>query len=88
MYVFCVAKGHQLEAQERNCWSYNHDKTDRPFGLGKKVWLHVPLVRKQQSKKFTWPWRGPYRVVEVRGGLNYRLVNIHNPCDHQFAHVL
>ena len=87
MRVFRAAREHQLEAQERNCRSYNRDKTDKPFGLGEKVWLHVPSVRKERSKKFTRPWRGPYRVVEIRGGLNYGLVNMHNPRDHQFVHV-
>jgi hypothetical protein len=87
MRAFRAAKEHQLEAQERNCRSYNRDRTDKPFGLGEKVWLHVPSVRKERSKKFTRPWRGPYRVVEIRGGLNYGLVNTHNPRDHQFAHV-
>jgi hypothetical protein len=87
MQAFQVAKEHQLEAQERNCCSYNCDRTDKPFSLGEKVWLHVPSVRKEHSKKFTQPWQGPYQVVKIQGGLNYGLVNTHNPHDHQFAHV-
>jgi hypothetical protein len=88
MQAFQAAKEHQLEAQEHNCHSYNHNRTNKLFSLGEKVWLHVPSVRKEHSKKFTQPWQGPYQVVEIQGGLNYGLVNTHNPCDHQFAHVL
>lgn len=65
MHVFHADKGHQLKAQEWNCWSYNHDKADQLFSLGKKVWLHVPPVWKQWSKKFTQPWWGPYHMVKV-----------------------
>jgi hypothetical protein len=87
MIAFKTARENQVLAQEKNCRSYNRTRTDRPFELGEKVWLHVPHVRPQRSKKFTRPWRGPYRIVEARGGLNYGLVGVHNPRDHQFAHV-
>ncbi len=65
MLAFCAAKEHQLEAQEHNCCSYNHDKQDQPFKLGNKVWLYVPVVQKQWSKKFLRPWQGPYQIVKL-----------------------
>src|SRR3989344_396490 len=65
MLAFHAAKEHQLK--ERNCRSYNRNKRDQPFELGDKVWLYMPVVRKQRSKKFSRPWRGPYRIVELRG---------------------
>ncbi len=55
--------------------------------LGEKLWLRVPHVAKQWSKKLCRPWKGPYRVVKIWGGLNYGLQNVHNPRDRQFAHV-
>jgi hypothetical protein len=47
----------------------------------------VPHVVKQWSKKLCWPWKGPYQVIKIHRGLNYSLQNIHNPHNHQFAHI-
>jgi hypothetical protein len=85
--AFASARENQVAAQDKNRRIFNRSRTDRPYALGERVWLHVPSVRPRRSKKFTRPWRGPYRVVELRGNLNYGLQHVHNPRDHQFAHV-
>ncbi len=85
--AFRSARHCQAEAQERNRSHYNRGRKDVHYALGEKVWLRVPHVARQRSKKLRRPWKGPYRVVEIRGGLNYGLQNIHNPRDRQFVHV-
>jgi hypothetical protein len=85
--AFALAWENQVAAQDKNCHIYNCSWTDWPYALGERVWLHVPSVQPQCSKKFTQPWRGLYCVVKLRGNLNYGLQHVHNPQDHQFTHV-
>ena len=43
------------------------------FAVGDLVYLHVPVVKPGRSRKFTNPWRGPYRITAKRSDALYML---------------
>ena len=44
-----------------------------PFTVGEYVWLHTPVVKTGQSRKFHKPWSGPYTVVKKLSDVTYRV---------------
>ena len=41
--------------------------------MGEQVLLFFPTVKKGQTKKFTWFYRGPYKILETINDLNFRV---------------
>ena len=64
-----AAQLHQKEFYDRRCHG-------APYSVGDLVWLLCPAIRPGESGKFHRPWRGPCRVTEVIGQVNYRVSNL------------
>ena len=43
---------------------YNQKLHGKPNSVGDLVWLYSPLVAKGKSKKFHYPWLGPYKILK------------------------
>ncbi len=41
--------------------------------VGEKVWLRDFIIKKETSKKFHQPWKGPYEVVKIVGENNLEI---------------
>ena len=52
---------------------YDKKSEDLQYSVGDLVWLYVPNIPIQITRKLKSPWVGPFRVVEREGTLNYVL---------------
>ena len=51
-------------------------RSSRPFECGDLVWLHSPVTPRGQSRKLSWPWTGPFRIVRHISDATYRIQNV------------
>ena len=57
--------------------NFNQKKTRTEFRLGDKVYLHSPVVRnKDITRKLQPKWRGPYRIIEKKGPVTFKIREI------------
>jgi transposase InsO family protein len=54
------------QAQERQKRQYDKKSRDPKFQNQELVWVHHPIISKQDSHKLAHKWHGPYRIIEVR----------------------
>ena len=65
----CARKA-MKKAQRRYKRYYDRSVVSESYGKGDIVYLWQPSVPRKGSRKFTPPWRGPYRVKEKINELN------------------
>ncbi len=89
--AFSVVQVAILESQERMRKAYDKDRKKSDFTEGDAVGLYRPQVRVRAgtAKKLCRPWKGPYRIRQLKGpGLSVaEVVNINNPKDRQTVSV-
>ena len=64
-----LAKEELGKVQTRNQMYYNRKARDRKLHIGDSVLLLLPT----EHNKLTLAWRGPYKVVETVGNVDYRV---------------
>ena len=66
---------------------YNTNAKVTKFHIGSKVWLADKVIRKGESKKFSYKYKGPYRIAKM-SSTNCWLVPLHKPsAKFQEAHL-
>ena len=70
----------ELVAKEQQRQKEHHDKGIKEIDVkvGDKVWLHDFVIKKNTSKKFHQPWKGPYEVAKVVGKNNVDVIMVQN----------
>ena len=79
-----------IQARLRQKRNYDKKRRDMQFQLRDRVWLRShPYSKAEQffSAKLAPKWQGPYRIVEQRGPLNYRVVKEDTGEDMRVVHV-
>ena len=71
--TFNKVKENLQTSAELRAIQYNKNTKIKRFNLGDLVYLHDSSNQVGISKKLTKPWVGPYRVVEIKGEVNYRI---------------
>ena len=57
--------------QRRQKENYDQKIHGKPHQISELVWLHTPVVKKGQARKFHQPWTGPYKVRKKLSDVNY-----------------
>ena len=66
-----LAKENMTWSQERQKKYYDRNAVESCYLPGDVVLRYTPISVKGRSKKFSRPWRGPYRIIEMASdGLN------------------
>ena len=55
---------------------YDHRCHGNPYSVGDLVWLHVPYVKRGQTRKLHRPWHGPYLIAKKLSDSTYRIKSI------------
>ena len=61
-----TARGAIQESQRRQKRQYDKRMDSRPYLVGARVMVYMPSEDKGKKSKLALPYRGPYRIVEVR----------------------
>jgi hypothetical protein len=62
-----------MKAQAKMKLQYDKKTKDIQYSAGELVWLYVPCVPLQMSRKLKSPWVGPFRILNRVSTLNYEL---------------
>ena len=65
----------------------NQQRKEGQYQIGDLVWLYVQRLSKGLSKKFMLPWQGPYRILEIKNGINFRLASLGGRKLTQLVHI-
>jgi hypothetical protein len=60
-----LAKENIKKAQKKQKTNYDRHSREPTFGVGDRVFLHAPSARSGPAYKFSLPYKGPYRVVDM-----------------------
>lgn len=71
--VFHKIKENLQRAKEVQSVQYNKRTKASSYQLGDLVYLHDPSTKVGLPKKLTKPWIGPYRIIEVKGPVTYKI---------------
>lgn len=71
--AFLTIREQLQKCQTKQTAHYNKKTKTKTFELGHLVYLHDAATEIGISKKLTKPWTGPYRIVEIKGRVNYRI---------------
>ena len=85
--VFATVHGKVNDGQAKAKDRYDDQHREVAFEPGDRVWLYTPHRRKGLSPKLAQPWVGPYRVLERRGPVNYKLRTPNGGVLKQLVHV-
>jgi hypothetical protein len=66
------------KSHENNKRLYDRKATTRRFEAGELVYLHNPSVKPGLTKKFSNPWKGPFKVTNRLSDLNYEIIGQNN----------
>ena len=58
-----LARQNVKKAQQRQRKNYDRTAKPVPLCVGDRVYLHVPVMKKEKAHKFARPFKGPYRVL-------------------------
>ena len=59
-----IARSHK-----RNKATYDKKRSGH-FQVGDRIWLHVPAIKTDNTKKLASLWRGPYTIVDKTSPVN------------------
>lgn len=76
--VYTTVRENLKTARDKQTYQYNKKSKDRNFYLGQLVYLHDPAIGTGLSKKLTKPWKGPYRIIEIKGPVTYRVKKLNS----------
>ena len=62
----------ELEQTQQKTY-YDYRAYGPVYHVGEQVLIFFPTVKKGQTKKFTSFYRGPYKILEIINGLNFRV---------------
>ena len=72
--AFTLARHHLNLAQKRRQEQHQRKHTDtEDLNVGDRVWLFVPAVKAERTRKLASLWRGPYTVISKTSPVNYRI---------------
>ena len=78
-----TAKENIEKSINKRCEKFNHRKTRREFMLGDVVYMYSPAVQGNiLSRKLQTKWRGPYRIIEKKGPVTFKIKEIHGKKEH------
>ena len=67
----------RTQAQQRRQKTYYDRRCHgNPYSVGDLVWLHVPYVKRGQTRKLHRPWHGPYLIAKKLSDSTYRIKSI------------
>jgi len=78
--TYQLAQEEIAKVQKRNQTYYNRRVRERKLNIGDSVLLLLPT----ENNKLTLAWRGPYKVVEKVGEVDYRIRQDQN-ISHQYV---
>ena len=88
------AKGRVKKEVQKEHWRakerYDRNRQDSPYRVGHIVWLDRPKMLKDENRKLTTKWSGPYCIFNVPDEKNRLIVDIRhieNPQDEQQVNV-
>ena len=61
------------ESHQRNKARYGKKNAGNNFSVGDRVWLYVPAIKQDRTKKLSSLWRGPYTILDEIGSVTYRV---------------
>jgi len=63
------------KAHQSNKRLYDRRAKLRSFEAGDRVYLYNPAVKPGRSKKFHFPWSGPFKITAKISDLNYEILD-------------
>ena len=78
-----TAKENIGKSINKRCEKYNQRKTRREFMLGDVVYMFSPAVQGNiLSRKLQTKWKGPYRIIEKKGPVTFKIKEKHGKKEH------
>ncbi|KAF2884256.1 hypothetical protein ILUMI_21908 [Ignelater luminosus] len=71
--AFVNVKDNLTKTTEQRNQYFNSNREQSNFQSGDLVYLHDPAVKSGLSKKLIKPWTGPYRIIEIKGPVTYKI---------------
>lgn len=71
--VFVYVRENMQKSKDKVNHYFNKKSKEKLFELGDLVYLHDLSSKLKISKKIAKPWIGPYRIIEIKGPVNYRI---------------
>ena len=85
--AFEIIKQNLEKAAEKQENFRNRSAKDKKILVGDLVFLHTPVIKPGESKKFKSLNKGPYRVKQKTSPVNFQIAHINNHKDIQIVHV-
>lgn len=80
-----IANQNLMDARSKQKTNYDTDRKTDKFQIGDLVLLHCPP--KKKGSKFNLKWKGPYKVIDVKSPLVYKIKNQENRKDVQTVNI-
>lgn len=71
-----LAKDNTEAAQMQQTRHYDKNRVDVEYAIGSKVWIYLPVTKKQHTTKLTHFWCGPFDVIEKITPVTYRVKGV------------
>ena len=79
-----IAKTNIEKSIHARCDKHNAKKLRKEFQLGDLVYLYTPAVpgKRIMARKFYSKWSGPYRIIEKRGPVTFKIKEVNGKKEH------
>jgi hypothetical protein len=75
-HAFTGVRENLLKAAIQRKEYYDRKAEEPPFRIGDLVLLHTPQIKRGQTYKLARLWKGPYRILEKLGPVNFRIARV------------
>ena len=62
--AYSAVRAHIAKSHQHNKKRYDKHGFFSPYSIGDLIWLHVPAVKPDRTKKFAPQWCGPYTMID------------------------
>lgn len=84
--AFTEAKQNLRNSAEKRAIQYNKKSEEVQLKVGDLVYLYDPSTKIGESKKLTKPWKGPFRIMEQKSPVNFKIKELNKKAEH-IVHV-